>query len=137
MTPRSPPNMKPTLLILASAAALALPLHAAPLVYDGFDYPVGATLHGQNGGTGFTSGWIESGFSLDYDIIQSGSLPFPLLGNTGNSLFSHAPTTLTTELNRSVANIATTTGTTLWLSFLTRKESAGGTPPGDYFGLVL
>ena len=112
-------------------------LHADLLVYDGFDYAPEATLHGQNGGVGFEAPWIESAFGTDLDVIVGASLQFDTLRTSGGAVASTAPVLLTTDLTRDVQNIVDLSGTTLWLSFLLRKETQGGTPPEDYFGLAL
>lgn len=60
--------MKKALYLIAASAALGILPSTTPLVqgaltdHDDFDY-TGTTLNGQNGGTGWSGGWIPTGAS--------------------------------------------------------------------------
>ena len=60
---------------------------AQVIAYDGFSYPAGQGLNGQNGGSGFTGSWTVSASAVQ---IHAGSLipaaPSSGLTETGNSL---------------------------------------------------
>ena len=127
--------------IAITAAMLLLPAFDARcqvLVYEGFDYAAGQTLHTQTGGTGWVGPWLEGGSTANYDRILDGNLIYSSLIVSGNSLRSQAPSSLSTDLSRSFeAPIAGADGTTLWVSFLLRKDSEGTSAPNNYFGLAL
>src|SRR5260221_6309145 len=48
----------PSGVLALACLTLAFASHAALIVYEGFNYPVGSALPGQNGGTGWMGGWI-------------------------------------------------------------------------------
>lgn len=85
------------MLLLAGSSAL----HAALIVHEPFDYPVGA-LAGQNGGTGWTNGWTGNGNnvvapSLTYrdgtnELIVTGNACSLVTGLSGN--FRYLPSVL-------------------------------------------
>ena len=110
---------------------------ASVVVSEPFNYAVNANVNGSNGGIGFAGPWAEDGLSPDYDSIRASSLNTQALEVSGNSATSRAPDALWTGLSRAITTIAGTPGTTLWVSLLVRKETAGGVAPEDYFGLVL
>ena len=124
---------------LALALLLATSLSSeadSPLLYEGFDYTVGSTVQGRNGGIGFGGAWTES--SSDKDTIQPGSLLYSGVSTSGQSAHSLAPTDFYSELYREMVDIPGTGGTTLWASFLMRKNADGANgEPADYFGLAL
>src|SRR5437773_8409671 len=86
-----------------------LPAKAALMIYDGFNYPVSASLTGQNGGFGFSQGWQSSA-----STVNGGSLTFGALGTSGNSVAAHAPTE---SLNRDLSVALGAPGTTAYISF--------------------
>ena len=128
-----------------TAAILALALSSASslaqtVAHEPFAYNPAVILDGQNGGTGFAEPWFESdAYEGEFDDIRTGSLRFNFLASSGNSLRSQAPTSFSTTLTRGLAQpVAGTAGTTMWVSFLMRKDSEGtSTAPENYFGLVL
>jgi uncharacterized repeat protein (TIGR02543 family) len=136
----SPPGLrrlKRRLFQFLSLVALLGSVHAGVLVSESFNYTTGTVLNGKNGGTGFTSGWVESGVTSDYDLLQTGSPTFGELFTAGNSVASKAPHSMYTDLSRSLTHIAGTAGKVVWVSCLLRKESTVTSSQGDYFGLVL
>lgn len=125
-----------TFALLCAAAPGAL--NGSVIVAEPFNYPVDAFLNGQSGGTGMGGAWLEAGNSSDYDHIQAGSLAFPRLPSSGNSLISVASGSYSTSLFRSLtATIPGTSGTVVWASFLVRKDNEGTSAPNNYFGIVL
>ncbi|HQL09763.1 MAG TPA: hypothetical protein PLE35_09210, partial [Lentisphaeria bacterium] len=46
--------------VAAMAAVWACRLEAASIVREGFDYPIGSELHGQNGGEGWVAPWFST-----------------------------------------------------------------------------
>jgi hypothetical protein len=114
---------------------------ATVLAYEDFNYTPATILNAQNGGTGFSSAWLENNFGTSTDstrdVITTGSLTFSQLQVSGNAAETHGnypddSRTLTTSLG--------TPGTSVYVSFLLRKNVAG-TNPGqlgdDYGGLSL
>jgi hypothetical protein len=115
-------------------------LHAtgATMVYENFAYAVGATVSGQNGGTGFAGAWMEAGTpAADLDTVQGGSLTFGALQTSGESVQSLAPSSRTSDYQRDIADIPGTTGTSLWLSFLIRRDTAAIPGSDNAFGLLI
>ena len=111
---------------------------AEVLAEEPFAYPAGQALHNQAGGTGWGDAWFEVGTTTNYDEIAEGSLSYGALITSGNSLRSHAPFSLTTDLSRRLAApLAGSDGTELWISFLMRKDSAGSATDNHYFGIAI
>lgn len=116
------------------------PLAAQVIAEEPFDYAAAAALDGSTGGTGFGEPWFESDASgNDLDIISDAGLTFDFLATSGRSLLSRAPEAYYSTLTRTLGTtVPGTAGTTVWASFLMRKDSQGsGAPAEDYFGLVL
>jgi hypothetical protein len=118
------------------AVAHLLVLFACPLtglaellVYEPFDYPVGVGLSGKNGGTGFTGPWRNE-TTAGTATIQSGSIPYPGLNTTGNSVLMSGATG-TYNVFRDHANIAGADGTTTWLSFIGQRLGEPQNPPAN------
>ena len=134
---------------VAVACAFSLPKASAQLdpdllAWEPFNYPTtpsasapdlngdgNVDLWGLNGGFGFSGGWIEYGASegsYPLDYIQPFSLGVPAssagLMTAGGSLRSYMTlASAGTYLSRTFASpIATTDGTTLWISLLVQKE---------------
>lgn len=102
------------LIMAATAHAVAGP------IYEGFNYPTGAGLNGQSGGTGFSNVWAATS---DYDI-GSGSLSFGNLAISGNHVGFTENNLAVSEATRSVLFSGFgADGTTAWLSFLIRPDS--------------
>src|SRR6185436_1801168 len=62
--------------LLFGFLSLGLDTEAALIVYEGFNYPVGSSLPGQNGGTGWMGAWI--GPNLGGAATTSGDVPFSM-----------------------------------------------------------
>lgn len=75
--------------VLSISIFLALPALASadPIVYDGFNYPVGSSLSGQNGGFGWNSVWGGSGLAAN---IAAG-LSFQNLATSPGAVTSAPP----------------------------------------------
>ena len=117
-----------------SLAAIA-PVHGAPLVYEGFDYPAAANgLNSKNGGTGFSAAYASNNNAdvlagtFDYTDVNGKQLQ-----TSGNRAFMDSTsingTTPPEPTGVSIAparNINAITGapTTLYFSFLA-KQTAG------------
>jgi hypothetical protein len=110
---------------------------SADVAYEPFAYPASTTLHGQAGGSGFSGAWVEDGIMANFDLIDAGGMWFGFLRESGQSVASRGPSGGMTNLFRALTPIAGTDGTTLWIGFLLRKRSSGGTPPEDFAGVVL
>lgn len=127
---------------LSTVALLGLTLQqgarAELLVYEPFDYPVGANILGQNGGGGFTGAW--SGYEGDSANVPAGSFtvasgslahPTATLATTGNSAV------LTGEFGilqpaRDFNNIVVGEGDTLWISFIGQRQGTALVPPHGF-----
>ena len=96
----------------------------APLIaYEGFDYPAGASLAGQNGGFGFAAGGAWTGDASR--TIVSASLAAGGLLTSGGSVLVNAQG----ASDRALASPLGANGTTAYFSFLIRP---GGTLPSNY-----
>lgn len=111
------------------------------LANDGFDYPTGESMEGLSGGTGWQSPWsVQNGSttipgysatasSLTYSDLQ-------VAGNaaSGGDVFLTAGRRLNTADNGPFSDyvaqwsdgLGTSTGDTLWMSFLLSKDAANG-----------
>jgi len=114
------------------------PPACAQVIYDGFNYTSGANLRLQNGGTGFSTAWVDrqSAGSGSRARIQSGSLPYGDLLVSGNSVndFSslsdenvNADSTMERLLTPGL--FSASVSDTFWVSFLVRRESNSSNDP--------
>ncbi len=95
--------------------ALLVPLHAAELVYEGFDYPAASAITPQSGGSGWSSGWTHDGES---GVVSAAGLGYmDYLGNvlTTSGLGMETTGSATTRNFRSVSAGQLTD---VWISFL-------------------
>ena len=106
-------------------AVVVVVLHAGAasantIIGDAFNYPVGAGLNGQNGGTGFSNVWVATS---DY-TIAAGNLSVPGLATPPGNHVSFTENNLaTSEATRSVLNSGFgANGTTTWLSFVMQAD---------------
>lgn len=125
--PMHPTHKKPllALTLCAAAAAAFVPRASANLLsYEPFNYTVGASLDGLNGGYGFTSAWgAQSGSTLPAGAgtIVAGNLSGPAgLPTLGNHVLLSGVNG-TAQFARSFANITGPDGTTTWISFLGQR----------------
>jgi len=102
------------------------------LVYEPFDYSVGAALVGQNGGTGFTTPWEsrDPPAVVGASTIQSGSLSFLNLPTSGNSVLMTGANG-TEQIFRSHVNVEGADGTTTWISFIGQRLGPAQEPPAN------
>jgi hypothetical protein len=98
-------------------------------VYEPFDYAVGSSLLGANGGTGFTGPWRDQ-TAAGSASIQSGSLVYPGLSTSGNSVLMSGQTG-TYNIFRNHANIEGADGTTTWISFIGQRLGPPQDPPAN------
>lgn len=116
---------KLALLTLASAALLA-PLQADLVLYEGFDYPAGALVN-QNGGTGFSTSWKNSG--AGGDTVTYPGLEYTSGANSLNVVGGYTTVTNTGTAGSyrdfSAITAASDTVTTYWISVI---ASTGGAP---------
>jgi hypothetical protein len=124
-------------LILASGPTSA---RADLIAYEGFNYPTGTNLNGQNGGSGFAGAWVPGGFNasiFNHLTIAPGSLAFDDLLTSGNHASAGA-TNAIAGLTRHLAQPLGTPGTTAYLSFLLRPEGILGQGAfNGFFGVTL
>ena len=100
---------------------------ATLLVNEPFEYAAGA-VGGTNGGTGFVGAWVgDSTFS-----VVPGSLGVAGFQGTGNAAQFSANFYTSKAMTRSLNVAFGTTGTDLWVSYLTRPTSLNA-----YSGLDL
>jgi hypothetical protein len=124
-------------LIVALCAAPAA--HAGLLAVDGFDYQIGASLNGQNGGAGWSGGWTNPG-GLDATI--SNGLTFGNLAVSGGAVSTAGsqPPNQGSSVATFVRGLNTSLGadnTTDYLSFLLRPDAGAGFYGGINFGGVF
>lgn len=113
--------------MLALGSAAATRAMADLLVYEPFDYPVGDQLVGKNGGSGFTGAWRDDAFPAS-SIIQSGSISYPGLPTTGNSVLMTGANG-SEQVYRNFTNITGADGQTTWISFLGQRQGDAQDPP--------
>jgi hypothetical protein len=123
-------------ILLAVLAAGVLPYGArAAVVYDGFGYPPGADLSGQNGGVGWSGAWFNQGGAQT--VTTAAGLSFGNLAVTPGAATTPVDNGIVSTYPRFFADPLGADGTTLYLSFLLRPESDfgfyGGLNLGGYF----
>ena len=69
---------------LTAILAMVGNIQASELVYEGFEYTVGSTVNGLNGGTGFSAAWAGSGTANS--MIEAGSPAWGSLTVSSNKL---------------------------------------------------
>jgi hypothetical protein len=123
-------------LVLAGTCLFTARASAALIAYEPFNYPVGSTLVGGAGGTGFSGPWATprpgggGGTPANSNTIGAGSLAGPAgLTTIGNhALFTGEPGTMD-GLHRPFANVAGTDGTTTWVSLIAQRQGTAQDPP--------
>jgi hypothetical protein len=124
-------------LVAANLAVLAVPLAgiAAP-VYEGFEYASGASLGGQNGGSGWAGAWNAGATILDVRI--GAGLGFPGLATApGAATSDPAVAGSVAFFTRQLASGYGADNTTLYLSVLLRPDAGFGFYGGLNLGGVF
>ncbi len=101
--------------LFCSLFAILVPLRAAEMVYEGFDYPAASVVTPQNGGNGWSAGWTQEG---DSGVISGTGLAYTdYLGNAleVSGLGMETTGAATTRNFRSVSGGPMTD---VWISFL-------------------
>jgi hypothetical protein len=105
---------------------------ALPIAYEAFDYPIGQTIHGKNGGKGMSKGPWNYGEAVGpYTIVKG--LTYSTLATSGGALSihpnkeGHGPEY---QVTRPIDGKIDVEGTTLWYSFLFQVQEGGA---GDGF----
>jgi len=120
--------VKKGLLLIALAAGMLLSLEAqvSTVAYEGFNYASGASLTGQNGGTGWTSAWANNYSAYGGHFIIGSPLTYSGVSAIGGSA------TWSSGGNGIAENDRTLTlqnSGVVYLQFLARLSSSGaGTP---------
>jgi hypothetical protein len=109
---------------------VALPACAELFVYEPFDYPAGEQLIGKSGGTGFTGPWRNETVA-NSATIQAGSLSFPGVPTSGNSVLMTGANGGNLEIFRNFNNIEGADGTTTWISFIGQRTGPVQNPPAN------
>ena len=123
----------------ATSGAAVLTVTAAPvaIAYEGFDYPVGVRLKGQNGGGGWAGAWdIADSAGIALDISQSGVIASGLryTDSAGNDLLTSGgawQTDANVAYGQALRATSASTGaggSTRWVSFLVKQAA----PSSDY-----
>jgi hypothetical protein len=125
---------------IVALAVSASTTSAALTDYDGFDYS-GTTLNGQNGGTGWSGGWIATGASPSDNLSNDAtSLSYPVgwespasTPSTTGARVSTGDLASNASSSRLLANTfdMTVDGNTMYVSALFRKNRANGETTGD------
>ena len=128
--------------VVLGTVPIVSPSRAALPVYEGFDYPAGAGIAGQDGGVGWTAAWA-AGSANGLATNVAGSLAYTdahgrALPTAGGSLVVGNPAgaaLLTATPNRTLpVNLSGGTGTTAgpgettWISFLYRRRDLAPAP---------
>lgn len=118
-------------LIVAGLLTFALTQAAhASAVYDGFNYPSGSSLAGQNGGTGWAGAWDNSQSALDVKIAAG--LTFGGLATSpGSAQGDPAALNVNVFYKRQLGSSFGADNTTVFMSFLLHPDAS----PGFYGGL--
>lgn len=95
--------------------ATLLPLQAAELVYEGFDYPAAAAITTQEGGAGWNAGWTQDGES---GVVSAAGMTYTdslgnLLNVSGLGMETTGPAT-----TRNFRTVSSGPLTDVWISFL-------------------
>jgi hypothetical protein len=121
--------------------------HAYLLGYEGFDYTVGSSLVGLNGGYQFTSAWAGTGTAANSQIVAGNLIYQDSLGNfalssgnsvwtTGDGITDGLPGAVSGNSSqqpfRRLASQGTSAGTT-WISFMALRT---GTPSTNAYSNV-
>jgi hypothetical protein len=99
--------------------------------YEPFDYPLGSNLHNAKGGEGFDGPWTvtQTGPSSIVTGAASGEivagLSYPGLATVGNAVRT-SPQVIAGQAQRQTRRTFGSAGSTTWMSFLVRAESAAG-----------
>ncbi len=126
-----------TLAFTICVGSLGMSVAQAADVYEGFDYADGTPLNpvknagfnGQNGGTGFDSGWGGGAGEPSKGVVIADSLTYPGIVSTGNKVEN--------EGSRLFRNLQTplTSGHTYYISVIIQKDENDADT--GYFGLAL
>ena len=132
-----------------NAVTLTVNAPVVAIAYEGFDYPVGERLSGQNGGSGWSGAWSitdGSGGPLGAEFsgqIASGLRYADTAGNdlvtSGGAWQTSADVFFGQARRATAASLPGTAGSTLWMSFLVKQAAttagvnyAGATPGTGY-----
>ncbi len=116
-------HLRPYVLQILAALAVPLSAPATLLVYEDFSYESGSLISGANGGTGFSSAWIDVQTGENRDAI-TGGLSYAGVGSSGNALSMTAPSTTGGTDERPITQILGTSAPETWLGFLVNLSSA-------------
>jgi hypothetical protein len=105
-------------LLLAGLGLTSLPANATSIFTETFNYPVGANLDGQNGGSGFSGAWT-GGNSTIVGGIGGGGTSALQIGN---------------ESKRTLLSTFNTAGNSFYLSYIMNASDFSG---GNYTGISL
>ncbi len=147
-------SMNCTRMTLAHAATMfagfalsTTPANAELILLEQFDYATGP-LNDDDGGLGFDGGWVNTGWSRDYEvgiinyangagttINELGGLEFPGLETAGGAISRFGTAgqrVVTRNLSAESQTALTADGTTIWFSVLTTAPSNG-----NKFGTII
>jgi hypothetical protein len=113
-------------LIFAFVISFTIPFSAnAGLVYDGFNYPVGTSLSGENGGSGWGAPWDSSRSALGVNVTQG--LAFKnLISSPGSVTSDPALPGSVAFYTRQLSATYGADNTTLYMSVLLRPNAGFG-----------
>ena len=130
-------------LLLVILSLAAPPARAIVIAYEPFNYPAASNLSSNAGGSGWIGSWIYSPLISSHGTINTTNLIYDKLAYTGRSLRTAAPNGID---NRDFRQLDTTntvvqpwvdaagkfgrSGTTLWISFLTRLATSSNSGNG-------
>ena len=137
---RAPKLLTSAATALAGIALLTNPALGELILLEQFDYETGP-LNGDDGGLGFTDGWVNTGWNRDYEvgiidyangagttINELGGLEFPGMETAGGAI-SRFGTAGQRAISRTPSpeslSALTADGTTIWFSVLTTAPSNG------------
>lgn len=110
--------------VLTLVLATSLTAKGALLAYEGFDYPSGGDLAGEDGGIGWSGPWTDYG-SGPITLVSSPGLSYPGLASLGNAASTPAGA-ISTYPRQTTDTIYDVPGTTLYYSLLLRPDAGFG-----------
>ena len=130
-------NRKTIALIIGTALCAMCASQATQIAYEGFDYPNGTTMYGQNGGAGWMAAW-QGPLGSGADFVVTNGLSYTnetggFIAGIGGAIFDHDSSSheeFRQWFDPSVPDMSVTYGTNLWFSFIATYDTASGSGGG-------
>ena len=117
----------PISILLVLTCGFCWSTYAALIAYDGFNYPMGQTVVGQNGGTGWSGGYAQNvgNSAAAYSEVSDIASSFPNLSSSGNQLHLNGTSAPggSEGVYRNLASSYSTAGNVYWISVLLQIDN--------------